>query len=123
MVSGRFHVDIWPRHLMWAFEWCDVSTPITLKRGEPWWYVRFDHADPSRAVRMVAAEKTPEVTAYLQAIKGVTNYVNQTFSLMEVAKQWRPERLLQVKARPAAEVDGEGVVQTVLAEQMLAEEI
>ena len=40
---------------------------------------------------------------------------------MEVAKQWRPERLLQVKARPAAEVDGEVVVQTVLAEQMLAE--
>jgi hypothetical protein len=28
MVPGRFPVDIWPRHLMWAFEWYALDQPL-----------------------------------------------------------------------------------------------
>jgi hypothetical protein len=38
---------------------------------------------------------TPELKEYLQGIDGVTNYVNQTFSLYGRAMERRPQRLLQ----------------------------
>ncbi|MDP4823469.1 MAG: hypothetical protein NWR47_05920 [Aestuariivirgaceae bacterium] len=36
LVGGRFPIDVWPRHLMWAMEWHDTSRELVLKRGEPW---------------------------------------------------------------------------------------
>ena len=102
MVGGRFPVHLWPRQLMWAFEWYDIKKPLVLKRGEPWWYVRFDHHDPSRGVRLVEAVLTPELVEYIKGLAGVANYVNQTFQLFEVARERRPERLLVAKPRGAA---------------------
>ncbi len=57
---GRFPIHIWPRPLMWAFEWLDPARDIILTRGEPWFYVRFEAVDPSRRVRLLETEKTPE---------------------------------------------------------------
>ena len=65
-----------------------------LKRGQPWFYIRFEGNDPSRPVRLMEATITPEVQSFIDSIAGVTNYVNRTFSLIERAKQRRPERLL-----------------------------
>ena len=97
LIAGRFPVHIWPRHLMWAFEWQDTSKDLILNRGDPWFYVRFDTDDPSRPVRLVEAEATPEVRSYIDSISGVTNYVNRTFSLFERAKARRPKVLLVKK--------------------------
>lgn len=36
MISGRFPIHIWPRHLMWTFEWHDTSQDLVLTRGQPW---------------------------------------------------------------------------------------
>ena len=38
-----------PRPFSWAFEWYDISQPLVLKRGEPWFYVHFETENPPRA--------------------------------------------------------------------------
>ncbi|MES2983587.1 MAG: hypothetical protein V4735_00160 [Pseudomonadota bacterium] len=99
LIGGRFPIDVWPRGLVWAFEWYDTSKDLIIKRGEPWFYVSFETIDPSRRVRLVEAENTPALTEYMNGIKGVTNYVNRTFSLFNVAKERRPKTLLVPKQR------------------------
>ena len=98
-LCGRFPIDVWPRHMMWAFEWHDIKKDLILKRGEPWFYVRFETPDPSAQVRLIEAEKTPELDAYVASITDVTNYVNRTFSLFKTARERRPEKLLVPKKR------------------------
>jgi hypothetical protein len=104
LIGGRFPINIWPRHMMWAFEWYDTKLDLVLKRGQPWFYARFEATDPSRPIRLIEADIRPEVQTYIDSISGVTNYVNRTFSLFERAKKRRPERLLYAKksgAEPA----------------------
>ena len=61
LIGGRLPIHIWPRQMMWAFEWFEPSKPLTLRRGEPWFYVRFETFDPTRPVRLFEAEMTPEL--------------------------------------------------------------
>ena len=98
-ICGRFPIDVWPRVHMWALEWHDLSADLVLKRGEPLMYVRFETTDPSALVRLVEAEKTPELESYMQQITDVTNYVNQSFQLFKTARERRPETLLVEKKR------------------------
>lgn len=93
-ICGRFPIDVWPRVHMWALEWHDLSKDLKLKRGEPLFYVRFETTDPSSLVRLVEAEKTPELESYMRQITDVTNYVNQSFQLFKIARERRPEKLL-----------------------------
>lgn len=93
-ISGRFPIDIWPRALMWAFEWHDISKDLILKRGEPLFYVQFEGPDPSASVRLIEAKRTPELESYVASITGVTEYVSQTYSLFKTARERRPEKLL-----------------------------
>ena len=97
--GGRFPLNVWPRPLMWAFEWHEPEKDIVLKRGEPLFYVQFEAEGPDRPVQMVEAERTPELQKYLEQIGGVVNYVNQTFGLFKAAEALRPKRLLTPKAR------------------------
>jgi hypothetical protein len=98
--GGRFPVNVWPRPLMWAFEWHEPERDIVLKRGEPLFYCQFEGEGPDRPVQLVEAERTPELAAYMEKISGIVNYVNQTFSLFRAAEDIRPPRLLTPKARP-----------------------
>ena len=93
-ICGRFPIDIWPRIHMWALEWHDLSKDLILKRGEPLFYVRFETNDPSSAVRLFEAERTPELLSYIRQITDVTNYVNQSFQLFQTARERRPKKLL-----------------------------
>ena len=97
-ISGRFPIDIWPRALMWAFEWHDMSKDLILKRGEPLFYVRFEGNDPAAPVRLVEATKTPELETYMASITGVSEIVGQTYSLFKTARERRPATLLVPKA-------------------------
>lgn len=99
VIGGRFQLDVWPRRLMWAFEWHDVSKPLTLKRGEPWFYVRLEGADPAMTSRLVEAQWTPELKEYIDGIDTVTNYVKKTFSLFKTAQERRPLSLLSQRRR------------------------
>lgn len=94
VIGGRFPIDVWPRHLMVAFEWHDLSQDLVLSRGDPWFYVAFESADPSRPIRLREAVKTPELAEYMQGTRSVANYVGQTFSLFKTARERRPPRLL-----------------------------
>ncbi len=95
--GGRFPINVWPRPLMWAFEWHDPTKDIVLRRGEPLFYCQFEGDGPDRAVQMVEAEKTPELAKYIDQIGGIVNYVNQTFSLFKAAEGIRPAKLLTPK--------------------------
>ena len=97
--GGRFPIDIWPRSLMWAFEWHEPEKDIVLKRGEPQFYVQFEGDHPDRSVSVVEAERTAELDAYVEHISGVVNYLNQTFSLFKAAEAARPKTLVRPKKR------------------------
>jgi len=97
--GGRFPINVWPRSLMWAFEWHDVKAPLVLKRGDPLFYVQLETAPQNRAVRLIEAEQTPELKEYLDMISGAVEYVNQTFSLFEKAEARRPETLVKAVMR------------------------
>jgi hypothetical protein len=92
--GGRFPVNVWPRPLMWAFEWHDTSRPIRLQRGDPLFYVTFETMPQDRSVAVVETAVTPELQDYMDLISGAVNYVNQTFSLFEAAEAQRPARLV-----------------------------
>jgi hypothetical protein len=100
LIGGRFPIDVWPRALMWAFEWWDPSKEISIRRGDPWFNVRFETVDPSRSVRLVEAQMTSELKDYCRNLDGVTNYIGQTFSLFAEARARRPEKLLVKAPRP-----------------------
>jgi hypothetical protein len=97
--GGRFPLNIWPRPLMWAFEWHEPQKDLILRRGEPLFYVQFEANSPDRPLQVVEAERTPELQKYMEQIGGVVNYVNQTFGLFKAAEGLRPKRLLTPKAR------------------------
>ena len=110
LIGGRFPIHNWPRSLMWAFEWWDTARDLIIKRGEPWFYLRFETQDPARPQRLVEAEMTPELREYCRGLDGITNYVNQTYQVMETAAQRRPPRLLhrRERGRPAPSVAPRG---------------
>jgi hypothetical protein len=95
--GGRFPISIWPRPIMWAFEWHEPEKDIVLRRGEPLFYVQFEAEGPDRPVQLVEAERTPELVDYMEKISGVVNYVNQTFGLFKAAEAVRPPKLLTPK--------------------------
>lgn len=97
--GGRFPIDIWPRSLMWAFEWHEIEKDIKLSRGEPLFYALFETMPQDRAVQVVEAEETPELREYLNLISGAVNYVNQTFTLFKSAEARRPAQLVTPKKR------------------------
>ena len=97
--GGRVPIHAWPRPLMWAFEWHDTSKDIVMRRGEPWFYVQFETLPQERPVRLIEAERTPALQAFEKHVSGAVNYVNQTFSLFQLAEKSRPERLLTPVSR------------------------
>lgn len=98
--GGRFPINVWPRPLMWAFEWHDTDKPLKINRGDPLFYATFETLPQDRSVSLSEVEVTPELTDYMELISGAVNYVNQTFSLFEAAEAQRPARLVQpVKRR------------------------
>lgn len=97
--GGRFPINLWPRPLMWAFEWHDINRDLKLSRGEPLFYCQFETSPQDRPVQVVEAAKTPEVQEYLNHISGAVNFVNQTFSLFKAAEERRPEKLVVPKQR------------------------
>ena len=95
LIGGRFPLDVWPRTLMWAFEWYDTSQSVEFKSGEPWFYVSFDtNSAAGKPVRLVKAEVTDTLLNYCRGLDGVTGYVNRTFSLFKTARSRRPKQLL-----------------------------
>jgi hypothetical protein len=97
--GGRFPVNLWPRPLMWAFEWHDPSKDLILHRGEPLFYCQFEASGPERPIQLIEAERTEALDTYMENIAGAVNYVNQTFSLFKAAEALRPKNLLTPKRR------------------------
>jgi hypothetical protein len=99
VLGGRFPIHIWPRQMSWAFEWCDPDKDILINRGDPWLYLTFETANPSRHIRLIEATMTDDLRGYLKEIHNVAAYVSQTFSLFKTAEQRRPKTLLVPKQR------------------------
>jgi hypothetical protein len=101
--GGRFPINVWPRPLMWAFEWHDITKPLRIQRGDPLFYCLFETMPQDRGVAMVEAEVTPELKDYMELISGAVNYVNQTFSLFDAAEARRPASLVKAVKRKASD--------------------
>ncbi len=99
LFGGRFPISLWPRPIMWAFEWHEPGKDIVLRRGEPLFYCQFEGNGPDRPVQLVEAERTAELQGYMEAVSGAVNYVSQTFGLFRAAEEMRPKRLLVPKNR------------------------
>ena len=99
LFGGRFPINVWPRPLMWAFEWYDTDKPLRINRGDPWFYAGFETTPPERPVTVSEVERTQELLDYMELISGAVNYVNQTFSLFAEAEARRPETLVKPVAR------------------------
>ena len=97
--GGRFPINLWPRPLMWAFEWHEPEKDLILRRGEPLFYCQFEGEGPDRPIQLVEVERTAELSAYVEAVSGAVNYVNQTFSLFKSAEALRPKTLVVPKKR------------------------
>lgn len=97
LFCGRFPIDVWPRQLQWAFEWHDTSKDLVIKRGEPWFVLFFETTDPTKHIKLVEAEMTPELRQYCNGLDHVTGFVNKTFSLFKLAMKRRPNILLKKK--------------------------
>ena len=95
MFGGRFPINLWPRPLMWAFEWHDTKKDLILKRGQPWFYCMFETLPQDRSVSLVEAELTKDVQDFVEHTSAAVNYVNQAFSLFKDAERVRPETLLK----------------------------
>lgn len=93
-IGGRLPIHIWPRSIHWAFEWYEPQKPLVLKRGEPLFSLFFETLPQNRSVKLIEAQRTPELVRYVDSISGVVDYVNQTFSLFKEAEQLRPKRLV-----------------------------
>ena len=96
--GGRFPIDVWPRPLMWAFEWHDTEKELRLTRGEPLFYCQFETMPQDRPVQLIEAAHTAELVAYIEHISGAVNFVNQSFSLFKTAQERRPKTLVVPKA-------------------------
>ncbi len=70
-----------------------------LRRGEPWFHIRFETPDPSRKIRLTEAEMNDELRTFMNGIEGVTNCVQRTFSLFKTARRRRPKKLLVKRKR------------------------
>jgi hypothetical protein len=101
--GGRFPVNVWPRPLMWAFEWHDTTRPIKVNRGDPLFYAMFETMPQDRGVAVVETEVTQDLKDYMDLISGAVNYVNQTFSLFEAAEKRRPATLVSPVKRRTTE--------------------
>ena len=92
-IAGSFPIRDWPRPLSFAFEWHDVAAPLTLKRGEPWFYLSFRSAAGDR-VRLEHIAKSKAIEDYIAHISDVATFTARTFDLIERAREVRPARLL-----------------------------
>ena len=101
--GGCFPINVWPRPLMWAFEWHDTDRPLKINRGYPLFYVTFETMPQDRSVICVETEVTEALTNYMELISGAVNYVNQTFSLFEAAEERRPSTLVKPIKRRSSE--------------------
>jgi hypothetical protein len=79
---------------MWGFEWHDTESELKIARGDPWFMVQFDGIDPSRRQRLRHARMTPELREYCSGLDGVASMITGTSSLLDVAAERRPSRLL-----------------------------
>ena len=95
LFGGRFPINVWPRPLMWAFEWHDTDQSLKINRGDPLFYLQFETLPQDRSVILTETEVTPELNDYVEFISGAVNYVNQTFSLFERAEEMRPRTLIK----------------------------
>lgn len=102
VIAGRLPIDVWPRPLNWAFEWHDTKQDLVLRRGDPWFYVTCESRQPDRPFRMIEAEMTPALTAYVEKIGGTVGFVNKTFSLFNLARRIRPKTLLVPRSEASA---------------------
>ena len=97
MIGGRLPISIWPRILNFAFEWHDLSSDLTLRRGSDLCYLYFETQNLRTKPNLFELEYTDELKEYRAGIAATPKYISNTFSLFETALARRPKKLLREK--------------------------
>jgi hypothetical protein len=95
MISGRFPITNWPRILNFAFEFEELSSVLSLRRGQPLCYLFFEGLDPSQGVKVIHAKHSSAVKEFRKGIDGAPKFTSNTFSLMKEAQRRRPRILVE----------------------------
>lgn len=59
--GGRFPINVWPRLLIWAFEWHDTAKPLKINHGDPLFYVTFETTPQDRSIVCTEVELTQDL--------------------------------------------------------------
>lgn len=90
VISGEFRAVAWPRPLAFAFEWFDLTLPLTIKRGEPLFYVSFSVAQ-NIDVKLRKVEKSDGVSDQQSRIGGVAAHVKNTTKIIKQESEARTQ--------------------------------
>jgi len=97
MIGGRMPINIWPRILNFAFEWCDFEQDLILRRGQDLCYLYFETENLRSKAKLMEIENTKELQEYRSGIASTPKFMSNTFSLFETALKRRPKKLLVKK--------------------------
>ena len=99
LIGGRFPINIWPRIMNWAFEWCDLSKDLILRRGDALCYLYFESQNLRSKIKIFEIEETEELVEYRKGISATPKYMSNIFSLFGTAEKRRPKKLLVRKSK------------------------
>lgn len=102
MVAARWPLTLWPRTLVWAFEWDRPDAELALKQGEPLAHALFEFNSPDARPKLVEAALTPELAEYRRQMENVHHITPDIEAVWRGAEARRPARLLV----PLAEAEG-----------------
>lgn len=94
MVASRFPLTIWPRDLVWAFEWDRPGEELVLRQGEPIAYALCEFDNPNKRPELVEAALTETLAEWREGMEGLDNFVEDVEEIWRGAPARRPARLL-----------------------------
>jgi hypothetical protein len=96
VVSGRFNCYNWPaRNISASFEWYDTSVPVSYKRGDAVFAIRFSHPDNPK-INLRPCRLTEPVRKVLYDIGVIKNgFSKNTQQMMKNYKNLRNKKLIE----------------------------
>ena len=94
-ICGEFDIHAWQRSIQWAFEWWDTSKVLTIKKGDPLFYLKFVvHKDPSEKVKLVRLKANDATMQPILRANNVGHFTRRTFDLFDIARKWRAPKYI-----------------------------
>lgn len=96
LIPGRFNIYAWQRPLNWAFEWDIRNGDLTIRMGDPLYWVRFydERGALIEDPEILQITPSPELLERMRSFSGVTAMQRGTAKLINEAKKSRSKKFL-----------------------------